>query len=466
MEKFIRITYNEKAYKIILDENILGELAKLTNPSMIFDENGYVVRYGKTPAETFQINDQIEKAIMMAIEKFPLNAKEKQRIKEVYENGYVTFKNRGKIEAHLKCSAVDSLAIEYDSLRRNYQLDTKKDNEASVKQGVEEKENDDDIKPNVASSVLHGQELTDRILNSSTNAFENKEIARAVLLRASDNPKLSKYFNKNEIESAINNIIICKDEQEFKERYKNLNAGMDSESLERKVKIVAGFYYKGKIVLPPTTVLSVIVHELMHLLSGAGIKEIAGELIKEKLDWQGISLGEIRSLDEAFTEAITRIVLPEIKASCTYDVGAKFISKLYFLCEKYNKSPERIFDAYFKKDKYALESIENDFNNISLSKIKIIPKSGINENVWKIILKSITNEEQFLIYDSVILGTVDLEKVLDSLEDSYYRYKYGTSRVETFYGIRKEYGLREQKKIGENSEVEYNGEYPQSRKGM
>lgn len=200
------------------------------------------------------------------------------------------------------------------------------------------------------------------------NIYNNIESAKQALLRASKNPKLGKYITEEKINEAFSNIIICNNEKDFINQIKLIDA--DAQENDISISGMQAFQTveSKKIVLRNNCDIDKIVHEAVHYFSLAGkdtgILGIGNELIsdKENPDWNTLNKLHIDVLNEAITHYITQEILPERKVEDAYTYGGIFLRDY----AKASGNMDKVLDAYFAKDKNALDFIAKDVNKEGL----------------------------------------------------------------------------------------------------
>ena len=225
---------------------------------------------------------------------------------------------------------------------------------------------------------MNYNELSDKIIvsNNIQNIDDTVKLAKEIFTRATKDSFLSQYFNSENVENSFAKLIVSKSKEEYKkyclELFQKEFEGMSEEQISEIIDHFGGFSdaNTGNIYIPPTATLEEIVHELVHHMSVknnlTGIYQPVIELSRLYPRWK-ISADDAVSLDEAFTEMITRVLIPELEPENAYEYGSNIITQYYNLTSQYNKNPERFFEAYFNKDTNSLESLEADISNLNVS---------------------------------------------------------------------------------------------------
>ena len=240
-------------------------------------------------------------------------------------------------------------------------------------------------------------DLSDKLMNSGNNAKENLELAKQALIRATENPVLSKYITKEAVEKVMQTIKLCKTDEEYAEEYekhaldsmKRQGKEITKEDIEYFKELAtstmaAQDYDTNEILLRPETDVDTIVHEAIHGIAikdgVSGINKIGEALIEEKENgWEDLKKFDITVLDESITEFITKLVIPEREGDSAYAYGVDIIENYHNVCSR-SSSSEKLFEAYFNKDQKALKDIANDFNSV-------------DENTWDKIVKSMRRHQ-------------------------------------------------------------------------
>lgn len=197
-----------------------------------------------------------------------------------------------------------------------------------------------------------------------SKTHQNIAKAKELLLRASTNPTLGKYITKDKIDSALANIVICDSDEEFIKQVKLVVPDIDED--DQAISGMRAFQAveSKKIVFRDNCNIETIIHELVHYFSvdgkDTGILGIGDALINDDQnhDWNGLNSLHIDVLNEAMTHYITQEIVPEIKVEDAYQYGANFLKDY----AEASGNMDKILDAYFNKNKGALDSIAKDVN--------------------------------------------------------------------------------------------------------
>lgn len=431
-EKYILINKNISQFKIdiSLEKALmkrLGSLYKFKNNYLIRDHNDF--------STSIHINKEIINAILDLMPLYKINNEISKIINILSEeingeNYNLKSSIAQKVGLELLRSKVDTIILGYYEISRKFYLSEQQENlqilETTNSIGKQEYLN------NAFLIDTKDIDLSKRILLSVSNfnAKDNLALAKEVFLRGLNNSQFSKYLTLERIEEIFNNIVICESQEEYHKQFLStpeiMNAFKDikPEEIRKTIDSISGFIdqKKSKAYLQPNVLLDALIHEALHLYSIKNGKKIgipAAYLCLGELDkrWQ-ISIKEISSLDEAFTEMLTRELLPEFKTENVYEFGTDFITKYYNLSRRYNKNPERFLDAYFTGDPKALASIENDISGLPIS----FYRKG---DLWFLLLQILRNVQNLYelekIDDNAIISSYQkqMEKIFYELEKKY-----------------------------------------------
>lgn len=205
-------------------------------------------------------------------------------------------------------------------------------------------------------------------MKNKSNIYDNIEYAKQALLRASKDPKLGKYITEDKINEALSNIIVCNSQEDFINQVRLIDP--DVKENDTSISGMQAFQAveSKKIVLRNDCDVDKIVHEAVHYFSldgkDTGVLEIGNELIsdKENPNWNTLNKLHVDVLNEAITHYITQEILPERKVEDAYTYGGIFLRDY----AKSSGNMDKILDAYFGKDKDALDFIAKDVNKEGL----------------------------------------------------------------------------------------------------
>lgn len=450
MDKYMIITYGDKKYKKLLDENLEKVIREKLGENYIVDNNGCLIREGDTNESTVAINREIFKVFIDVIQNYELD----DSVKNTIINS-ITEINSKSMDKDLIMKKVDEMAYLYTFVsKKNKQIDGNKE---VVEQSKVE------VEPTIVSTpkIANNTDLSKEILSSEKNTNNNITLAKQVLLRASKDSRFSKYINENNIDSVMSKIIVCKDLDEFKKQFKLNDQGstkFDSESdFNMRMEGMKAFQNpeNGKIILKPNCGVDTIVHEIVHAISvknkETGILKNGKELLTESSNWKGLDESHITALNEAMTHYITRELLPELEISSAYNYGADFLDKYVKATNGYEINQNNILEAYFNQDKNALEYIANDIDKSGKLKWPdVIESSLIYQAVNMMILpfrylkKCHTKEE--------------LDELMIVISNKYKLLLSNSGKLNEFHQVREEYAKEEYKRINRIQQVKANNQ--------
>ena len=200
------------------------------------------------------------------------------------------------------------------------------------------------------------------------NVYENMMIVKNIMERATTNPKFNKYITKEKVNEALSNIIICMTDEQFDKEAEKVIEGSSKEE-EHKGRRAFQAVESRKIVFRNDCSVEEMVHEIVHYSSlddeSTGIIGIGKELIQDEKnkDWNNLNQLHIDVLNEAMTHYITQELIPEYKVDDAYNYGAEFLKNY----SNASGNEEKIFNAYFNKDKEDLDYIAKDINKENIA---------------------------------------------------------------------------------------------------
>lgn len=450
MDKYMIITYGDKKYKKLLDENLEKVIKEKLGENYIFDNNCCLIREGDTKESTVAINREIFKGFVDVMQNYELD----NSVKNTIINS-ITEINSKSMDKDLIMKKVDEMAYLYTFVsKKNKQIDSNKEVVEQSKVNVE---------TTVVSTpkIANNTDLSKEILSSEKNTNNNIALAKQVLLRASKDSRFSKYINENNIDSIMANIVVCKDLDEFKKQFKLNDQGNSKFESEREfdmtMQTLRAFQNpeNGKIILKPNCGLDTIVHEIVHAISvknkETGILKNGKELLTESSNWKGLDESHITALNEAMTHYITRELLPELEISSAYNYGADFLDKYVKATNGYEINQNNILEAYFNQNKNALEYIANDVNKSGkLTWSDVIESSLIHQGVNMMIfpvryLKKCNTKEE-------------LDELMNAISNEYKLLLSNSGKLNEFHQVREEYAKEEYERISRIQQVKANNQ--------
>lgn len=293
-------------------------------------------------------------------------------------------------------------------------------------------------------------------MEQEINVEKNNEqlmLARQALMRATKNPKLSKYINEEMVEEALSKVHICSSFEEFANRVKDV---CKEEGIEFSNEYLNNTDAVIDVKTGDINVLNVeietIVHEAVHHMSKKngenGIIEIAKQLAKDDSNWEGMKENHIELLNEAITQYITKIILEgKMDKKTTYDYGLDVLESYEKATNGYEKENNNILTAYFNKDKESLAYIAKDFNRGGILKWNKMLESffmyhvGVNEANLSLLKKCIKRK--------------DIDAHLENVSERYKTYKHKDFEhpVDEEPDIREKLNMDTSKKVKESGGV-------------
>lgn len=436
MNKYMQVTYDNKNYRKELNEELDLALVNQLKNYYKFDNNNFLIRDGKSEAETVLINKKIANALISIIKNYELDDKIKNTIQ-----GYIDELDLNSSDVHLTRRRVDDLVYLYTFVSKNLKKIKGDNNKVTQTFSMS----------TTSPSLATNNDLSKQILSSRDNNInENIELARQVLLRASKEDRFSKYIDASNINLVMSNIIICNDVNDFKRQFKlnddgNSNFQTDAE-FDMAMETMKAFQNpeNGKIILKADCDLGTIIHEIVHSISvknkETGIIQIGKDLIGKSNNFKDINESQIGVLNEAMTHYITRELLPELQISSAYNYGADFLKQYVTATNGYEIKNNNILDAYFNKNENSLDYIAQDIN-----KSDILTWSNIMESCE---ISQYVNSMMLPIRYLKKCNTKDeLEQLMKEISNKYNLLLSSSGKLDEFQKARDEYAKEEQERI-------------------
>lgn len=360
MEKSILITLEEGKIEIRVNSDLDQRLKNKLGINYKVDLDGHIKQQAVTAESTFKVKKGICEALIEEIKTHTLNEEEQQTLDEIIKNTSTIGDQSSAIHIYFYRSYINALGALYADV---------KDRENNI------------IKENKEIPKITEINYKE---NSNTGKFNTEEEKKAYELLVKAISKFPEYITIEKINEAFKNIRVCKTFEEFKDAY------LEGRSEDNFSPSIAGFI-DGRtlqIVLPPDTLHTTIVHEIVHFLSSnkgkMGVLDTALELREESVYMKDLTPAHINILNEALTEVFTEIICGT-KTVGAYAFGARFFRKMYELT-RMDLNDNRFVEAFFRQNKRALESIAYE----------VYKTSGYRKNNWYRVLDSSYKYERMM----------------------------------------------------------------------
>ena len=374
MKKYFYIFLGGKRYRVEIDEELDKLLRKTLKDNYQFEDNILKLNISDN-TKNYQLKTKMIKNMLNLINTYELDPELAKKV--AYLKQQLSINKTTVYDSDLR--KLEELFNEVTNIYGTVRTTLIKKDQAKI---IEEQ--------NAALEEAINDKFSEVITDSSSNTDHNIEDIKKILNELQEDPDFANLISYEQINEAIDNIVICKTMDEYLEL-----SSKDNNSIEN------ANFNKEKIIIPPNT----------------SLKEIITKLVKSSYFQDSNNINtNINTFDDELRNALDifkeNISINFNSTNLNY-YSKKFMLKYKELCRKYNRDPEAIFKEFFKGQNGILKDFFRHLNIKSSNASALVLNSLINEGVnSKLINKSYFDK---ISSNGVVnRGGIDLESTTSS----------------------------------------------------